>query len=91
MDQSTLTVRCGEWDTQREDLNYLSKDIEVKSLMIHPEFDNETFFNDFAVIVLKGEFDSTRHPHISPMCLATEQDNNDISKVLSSRASFDKF
>ena len=50
--------------------------------MIHPEFQNETNYNDFAIIVLKEEFDSNTHPHISPMCLPGQNDEADISKVL---------
>ena len=48
MDLSTLTVRCGEWNTDIKDEK--SVDIEAKSIMIHPEFQNETNYNDFAII-----------------------------------------
>ena len=80
MDLSTLTVRCGEWNTDIKDEK--SVDIEAKSIMIHPEFQNETNYNDLAIIVLKEEFDSISHPHISPMCLPGQDDEDDISKVL---------
>ena len=80
VDLSILTVRCGEWNTDIKDQK--SVDIEAKSIMIHPEFQNETNYNDFAIIVLKEEFDSSTHPHISPMCLPRQDDEDDISKVL---------
>jgi len=78
VDLSILTVRCGEWNTDIKDEK--SVDIEAKSIMIHPEFQNETNYNDFAIIVLKEEFDSSTHPHISPMCLPGQDDEDDIFK-----------
>merc|ERR1712008_542696 len=78
VDPLIITVRCGEWNTDIKDEN--SVDIEAKSIMIHPEFQNETNYNDFAIIVLKEEFDSSTHPHISPMCLPEQDNEDDISK-----------
>merc|ERR1712051_606119 len=78
VDLSILTVRCGEWNTDIKDQK--SVDIEAKSIMIHPEFQNETNYNDFAIIVLKEEFDANTHPHISPMCLPEQDNEDDISK-----------
>ena len=82
MDPSIITVRCGEWNTDIKDEKSKSVDIEAKSIMIHPEFQNDTNYNDFAIIVLKKEFDSNTHPHISPMCLPGQNGEDDISKVL---------
>ena len=79
VDPLIITVRCGEWNTDIKDEK--SVDIEAKSIMIHPEFQNETNYNDFAIIFLKEEFDSTSHPHISPMCLPEQDNDDDISKV----------
>ena len=47
--------------------------------MVHPEFEDQINYNDFAIIVLEDSFDIGR-PHIGPICLP-EPDDEDISKV----------
>ena len=78
-----VSVRCGEWDTNKKswsDSTLNSTDIKAKFVMVHPEFEDQINYNDFAIIVLEDSFDIGR-PHIGPICLP-EPDDEDISKVL---------
>ena len=49
-----------------------------RSTIIKPEFEIETHFNDIAVIVLEDSFD-TSVPHIGPILLPTDEDDEDFS------------
>lgn len=75
---SDVSVRCGEWNTETVPENHKFQDRNAASIMIHPEFQNETNFNDFAVIVLKEDFD-TSVSHIGEICLPSQNDDQDIS------------
>ena len=77
---SEISVRCGEWNTDKskKPINHKVQDQRAKFIMTHPEFDNSTNFNDFAVIVLEDSFD-TSVPHIGTVCLPTNENDQDIS------------
>jgi len=75
-----VSVRCGEWNTDKnkKPVNHNVQDRRAKFIMVHPEFENQTNFNDFAVIVLEEDFDISV-PHIGPICLPTNKNDQDIS------------
>ena len=78
-----ISVTCGEWLPESKNATYQPADhkiqrLEAKSIMTHPEFERTTNFNDFAVIVLEDSFD-TSVPHIGPICLPTDEEDDDIS------------
>ena len=54
--ESSLIVRCGEWDTQHNTEPYPHQDIRVAAVKIHPEFNARNLANDFAVLFMKEEF-----------------------------------
>lgn len=45
---------------------YIEKDVD--SIILHPEFNADTLYNDLALIRLESPVDA-RIPHISPACL----------------------
>ena len=76
-------MTCGEWLPESKNATYQPADhkiqrLKAKFIMTHPEFDNSTNFNDFAVIVLEDSFD-TSVPHIGTVCLPTNENDQDIS------------
>merc|ERR1712226_639655 len=46
----TLKVRCGEWDTQRVSEPRAHQDRRVRTLDIHPEFNERNLANDWALL-----------------------------------------
>merc|ERR1719225_1223779 len=78
-----ISVTCGEWLPESKNATYQPADhkiqrLKAKFIMTHPEFENTTNFNDFAVIVLEDSFD-TSVPHIGTVCLPTNENDQDIS------------
>ena len=47
--------------------------LNVSEIRHHPEFDNYTYQNNIAVIVLSSPVDFKAHPNIKPACLPTRQ------------------
>lgn len=64
---SSVKIRCGEWDTQRTNEPYPHQDRLVAQIMMHPEFDNRSLANDFAVLFLAQDFKLDFH--IDTVCL----------------------
>jgi secreted trypsin-like serine protease len=54
--ETTLKVRCGEWDTQTESEPYQHQDRYVGDLYIHPEFFGGALFNDVALLFTTESF-----------------------------------
>jgi len=54
--ETTLKVRCGEWDTQTESEPYQHQDRYVGDLYIHPEFFGGALFNDVALLFTTEPF-----------------------------------
>ena len=46
--------------------------MNVKSIVNHPDYDDSTTNNDFAMLKLKTAVDYCAHPHIRPICLPTD-------------------
>jgi secreted trypsin-like serine protease len=64
---AAVKIRCGEWDTQKTTEPYPHQDRYVAQIKIHPEFDNRSLANDFAVLFLAQEFKLDHH--IDTICL----------------------
>ena len=47
--------------------------LNVSDIKQHPEFDNNTYQNNIAVLVLSSPVDLKAHPNIKPACLPTRQ------------------
>ncbi|KAH8395670.1 hypothetical protein KR222_006700, partial [Zaprionus bogoriensis] len=62
-----LLVRAGEWNTKTVNEPYAHQDRDVKSVHIHPDFQNSGKYFDIAVLVLKSNFELS--PHIGTICL----------------------
>jgi secreted trypsin-like serine protease len=54
--ETTLKVRCGEWDTQTESEPYQHQDRYVGDIYIHPEFFGGALFNDVALLFMREPF-----------------------------------
>ena len=50
--------------------------MNVKSIVNHPDYDDSTTNNDFAMLKLKTAVDYCAHPHIRPICLPTDTTQN---------------
>jgi len=57
--------------------DYLGKHYEVRRVYIHPEFNNQTLFNDIALLTLKKEILFSEY--VAPICLPDTTTN--IKKV----------
>ena len=64
---ASIKIRCGEWDTQKTTEPYPHQDRYVATVKMHPEFDNRSLANDFAVLFLAQEFKLDYH--IDTVCL----------------------
>merc|ERR1712088_720243 len=64
---SQFTVRVGEWDLSDQD-NY-SVELPVTSIIAHPNFRPNGFYNDVAIFTLKQPVQFSQY--IQPICLPT--------------------
>lgn len=64
---AAVKIRCGEWDTQKTTEPYAHQDRYVATIKMHPEFDNRSLSNDFAVLFLAQDFNLDHH--IDTICL----------------------
>ncbi|KAI1292140.1 Serine proteinase stubble [Halotydeus destructor] len=65
--QNKLKVRLGEWDTQTDKEFNPHEDYDVIYIAIHPEFRNQSLWNDVAVLTLDRKVNFK--PHIDRVCL----------------------
>jgi len=72
---SSLTVRCGEWDTQHNTEPYPHQDLRVATVKIHPEFNARNLANDFAVLFMEKDF--TLDFNVDTVCLPQPEENFD--------------
>merc|ERR1712165_527128 len=68
----TLKVRCGEWDTQRVSEPRAHQDRRVRSVDIHPEFNERNLANDWALLYTEQDFELEEH--IDTVCLPQPDD-----------------
>ena len=64
---ASVKIRCGEWDTQKTTEPYPHQDRYASLIKMHPEFDNRSLANDFAVLFLAQDFQLDYH--IDTVCL----------------------
>merc|ERR1712080_320722 len=62
-----LKVRCGEWDTQTETEAYPHQDRYVSNFAVHPLFNGQNLFNDYAVLFTTADF--TMDHNVDTICL----------------------
>merc|ERR1712186_45842 len=62
-----LKVRCGEWDTQTETEAYPHQDRYVSNFVVHPLFNSQNLFNDYAVLFTTADF--TMDHNVDTICL----------------------
>lgn len=66
MNVQDVRVRLGEYDFRRpNETRY--KDFKIKNLLIHPEFEQATYENDLAIILLDSP--TPFNSYIWPICL----------------------
>jgi len=96
--ENRLFVRCGEWDTQHNTEPYAHQELEVKQVIIHPEFNARNLANDFAVLMTTiGQLDNIRNNHFVPdfnvdtICLPKPGENFDGRTCFATGWGKDKF
>ena len=62
-----LFIKCGEWDTQKENEPKDQQTRQVKQISIHPAFRRRGVHNDLAILHLNASFNLD--DHINPVCL----------------------
>ena len=62
-----LYVKCGEWDTQKENEPKGQQTRHVKQISIHPAFRRRGVHNDLAILHVNRSF--VLDEHINPICL----------------------
>ena len=68
----SLIVRLGEWDTQQESELIPHEDYRVIKVVIHPEFMNQSLWNDLAILRLDRVVEMRQN--INPVCLPSLAD-----------------
>merc|ERR1711936_392825 len=68
----TLKVRCGEWDTRRVSEPRAHQDRRIRTLDIHPEFNERNLANDWALLYTEEDFELEEH--IDTVCLPQPDD-----------------
>lgn len=90
-----LKVRVGEWNTQssdnEEEKSISHQDIDVSQIIIHPNFNNGSMFNDVALIKLDSA--AILKEHINTICIPNneEQLNYDTHSCVSTGWGKDAF
>lgn len=72
LNQFPLKVRLGEWDTQKTDEFLAHDDYNVEQIFTHPQFRNNSLWNDIGL--LKLDRDVIFVPHIDSICLPTYEE-----------------
>merc|ERR1712015_166006 len=62
-----LKVRCGEWDTQTETEAYPHQDRYVSNFVVHPLFNGQNLFHDYAILFTTADF--TMDHNVDTICL----------------------
>lgn len=70
-------ARFGEYSILTDDGDQIN--VQVESVVVHPEYDPSTVYNDIALVKLSEPLTPTRLIH--PACLWTEHNLN-VSKVI---------
>lgn len=77
-DAGSLTVRAGEWDTRTENEVRPYQEQKVRSIIVQPNYNSATLFNDVALLVLEHPFQAD--DNVQLICLppqgATFTDRN---------------
>ena len=66
-----MFIKCGEWDTQKENEPKLQQTRQVKQISIHPAFKRRGVHNDLALLHLNQSF--ILDEHINPICLPSSK------------------
>merc|ERR1712198_231323 len=70
-----LKIRCGEWDTQNQTEPRAHQDRAVQTLDIHPDFNDRTLANDWALLYTTEPFELQEH--IDTVCLPEPEEQFD--------------
>lgn len=62
-----IYIRAGEWDMARADELLPHQDREIKSVVVHREFDASTLMNDIAILILKAPVELAEN--VNTICL----------------------
>ncbi|XP_016986388.2 phenoloxidase-activating factor 2 [Drosophila rhopaloa] len=76
----TLVARAGDWDLNSLNEPYTHQGRRIKEIIMHPEFDPESLFNDIAILLLEEPINLG--PHIQPLCLPPPESPQVINQLL---------
>jgi len=82
MTADELEIRCGEWDaTNRGFEEPLPHQIRTgKRMVLHPDFNSRTKYNNFGLIFVNENF--RPEPHVHPVCLPSPDHQEDWSSCV---------
>ncbi|KAH8277866.1 hypothetical protein KR018_008975 [Drosophila ironensis] len=75
----TLVARAGEWDLNSLNEPYLHEGRRIKEIIIHPEFNKDSLYNDISLLLLDEPVQVA--PHIQPLCLPPPETPELISQL----------
>ncbi|XP_017066274.1 phenoloxidase-activating factor 2 [Drosophila eugracilis] len=78
---NSLVARVGEWDLNSLNEPYAHQSSRIKEIIMHPEFDPQSLYNDIALLLLEEPVKLS--PHIQPLCLPPLQTPQVIDQLLS--------
>jgi len=67
--ESGLQVRLGDWDIKADVEPFKNIKIPVKSVKVHPSYNQNILHNDLALLTLDSPVNIGEHPHINSACL----------------------
>lgn len=84
-----IKVRAGEWDTQSEYELYPHQDRFVDHVIVHPDYNNKSLWNNFAILILKTPFQLK--PNVDTICLPQANETFDHVTCIATGWGKDKF
>jgi len=79
--KNIMKIRVGEWDTQSEgsEENHLHQDFGISEVIIHPNHNNASMFNDVALVQLDTPVKLQKH--INTICIPHDKKTNYDSRL----------
>ncbi|KAK4288598.1 hypothetical protein Pmani_038384 [Petrolisthes manimaculis] len=72
LNPADLKIRLGEWDVSGQTEFFNHVETRVAGVYHHPDFYSGNLNNDIAIIRLEAQVDFQSNPHITPVCLPSE-------------------
>merc|ERR1712215_230754 len=89
LDPSSVIVRCGEWDTQKDNEVLGHQDRRVTEIITHPGYIASNLYNDLGLVALSEDMDLTAN--VDTMCLPQQGERIDTTNCVATGWGKDRF